>query len=114
MNLQESWESFTDLINHEVKNNIPVCKAFNKKHDTPWMTRASLKAIKKKYTRWKKYQYCQTNTNKGLYEMAKREARKKIKAAKVGYEKRLSENVKTKSKSPCPTVESLATTCYEL
>ena len=30
MNLQESWESFTDLINHEVKNTIPVCKAFNK------------------------------------------------------------------------------------
>ena len=30
MDLQESWESFTDLINHEVKNNIPVCKAFNK------------------------------------------------------------------------------------
>ena len=62
MNLQESWESFTDLINHEVKNNIPVCKTFHKKHDTPWMTRASLKAIKKKHTRWKKYQYCQTNT----------------------------------------------------
>ena len=51
MNLQESWESFTDLINNEVKNNIPMCKAFNKKHDTPWMTRASLKAIKKKHTR---------------------------------------------------------------
>ena len=48
MNLQGSWESFTHLINHEVKNNIPVCKAFNKKRDTPWMTRASLKAIHKK------------------------------------------------------------------
>ena len=24
MNLQESWECFTDLINHEVKRNIPV------------------------------------------------------------------------------------------
>ena len=83
----------------QVKNNIPVCKAFNKKHDTPWMTRASLKAIKKKHTIWKKYQYCQTNTNKGLYEMAKREARKEIKAAKMGYEKRLSENIKTNSKA---------------
>ena len=99
MNLQASWESFTDLINHEVKNNIPVCKAFNKNHDTPWMTKGSLKAIKKKHTRWKKYQCCQTNTNKGLYEMAKREARKEIKAAKMGYEKRLSENIKTKSKA---------------
>ena len=30
-NLQESWECFTDLINHELKKHIPVCKAFNKK-----------------------------------------------------------------------------------
>ena len=63
------------------------------------MTRASLKVIKKKHTRWKKYQYCQTNTNKALYEMTKREERNEIKAAKMGYEKRLSENVKTNSKA---------------
>ena len=31
--------------------------------------------------------------------MAKRETRKEIKAAKMGYEKRLSENVKTNSKA---------------
>ena len=31
--------------------------------------------------------------------MAKREARKEIKAAKMGYEKRLSENVKTNSEA---------------
>ena len=31
--------------------------------------------------------------------MAKREARKEIKAAKMGYEKRLSENIKTNSKA---------------
>ena len=31
--------------------------------------------------------------------MAKREARKKIKAAKMGYEKLLSENVKSNSKA---------------
>ena len=30
VNLQESWECFTDLINHEVKRNIPVRKVFNK------------------------------------------------------------------------------------
>ena len=55
-------------------------------------------SYKEKHTRWKKYQYCQTNTNKGLYETAKREARNEIKAAKMGYEKRLSENIKTNSK----------------
>ena len=56
-------------------------------------------SYKEKHTRWKKYQYCQTNTNKGLYETAKREARNEIKAAKMGYEKRLSENIKTNSKA---------------
>ena len=50
MNLKE----FTDKINHEVRENIPVCKAFKRKHDTPWITRTSLKAIKKKHTKWKK------------------------------------------------------------
>ena len=53
----------------------------------------------KTYKVEKKYQYCRTNTNKGLYEMAKREPRKEIKAAKMGYEKRMSENVKTNSKA---------------
>ena len=98
MNLQESWESFTDLINHGVKNKIPVCKAFNKKR-CPMDDKNKPQSYKEKHTRWKKYQYCQTNTNKGLYEMAKREARKEIKAAKMGYEKRLSENVETNSKT---------------
>ena len=32
-NLQELWESFTDIINSEVRKYIPVRKAFNKKHN---------------------------------------------------------------------------------
>ena len=48
MNLQESWESFTNLINHKVKKNILVHKAFNTKDDTQWITNASPRAIKKK------------------------------------------------------------------
>ena len=68
MNLQESWESFTDLVNHEVKRNIPVRKAFNKKHKTPWMTRASLRSIKKNYT----LSIVESRTNKESYENAKK------------------------------------------
>ena len=62
-------------------------KAFNKKHDTPWMTRTSLRPIKKKQTLWKKYQYCRNRTNKEMSENSKREARIEIKAAKMGYMK---------------------------
>ena len=53
MNLQESWGCFTDLINHEVKRNIPLLKSFNK-NPIPWMTRSRLRSIKKKHTLWKK------------------------------------------------------------
>ena len=77
MNLQESWECFTDLINHEVNRIMPVRKAFNKKHDTPWMTRASLRSIKKNTHIGKNI-----SINKEVYEKSKREARKEIKAAK--------------------------------
>ena len=99
MNLKESWESFTDIINHEVRENIPVCKAFKRKHDTPWITRTSLKAIKKKHTKWKKYQYCKSQTNKEAYDKAKKEASKVTKAAKMDYEKQISENIKTNNKA---------------
>ena len=99
MNLKESWESFTDIINNELRENTPVCKAFKRKHDTPWITRTSLKAIKKKHTKWKEYQYCRSQTNKESYEKAKREASTETKAAKMEYEKQLSENIKTNNKA---------------
>ena len=74
-------------------------RVFNKKHDTPWMNRESLRAIKKKRTKWKRYQYCKSVDSKLLYETARREVNKKLKAAKRGYEKHLSENIKTNNKA---------------
>ena len=44
-NVQESWKCFTDIINDDVKKNVPVRKAF--KYDTPWMNRYSRKTIRK-------------------------------------------------------------------
>ena len=109
-NLQESWENFTDIINNEVMKYIPVRRVFNKKHDTPWMNRESLRPIKKKRTKWKRYQYCKSVDNKLLYDTAKREANKELKTAKKGYEKHLSENIKTNKKAFWNYVQSRAKT----
>ena len=98
-NLQESWRSFSDIIDNEVKKNIPVRKVITHKHDTPWMNRSCLNSIRKKRTKWKKYQYCRSDYNKRNYEKTKSVASKEIKAAKVGYEKQVAENIKTNTKA---------------
>ena len=98
-NLQESWRSFSDIIDNEVKKNIPVRKVITHKHDTPWMNRSCLNSIRKKRTKWKKYQYCRSDYNKRNYEKTKSVASKEIKAAKVGYKKQVAENIKTNTKA---------------
>ena len=81
-------------------------RIFNKKHDTPWINRACLRAIKKKRTKWKRYQYCKSVDYKLLYETARREPNKELKATKRGYENHLSENIKTNNKTFWKYVQS--------
>ena len=98
-NLQESWRRFSDIIDNEVKKNIPVRKVITHKYDTPWMNRSCLNSIRKKRTKWKKYQYCRSDYNKRNYEKTKSVASTEIKAAKVGYEKQVAEDIKTNTKA---------------
>ncbi len=44
----EAWESFADIINRTIKENIPECKVFEKKYDTPWMTKGGKRGQKTK------------------------------------------------------------------
>ena len=54
---------------------------------------------KKKENEVEKYQYCRSDYNKRNYEKTKSVASKEIKAAKVGYEKQVAENIKTNTKA---------------
>ncbi len=95
----EAWESFADIINRTIKENIPECKVFEKKYDTPWMTRAARDAIRNKKKKWLKYLNQRNEDNKNRYEEAKRAANVEIKKVKVEYEKQLAKNIKTDEKS---------------
>ncbi len=73
--INEGWVRLTDKINNEYKENIPVCKAHDKKYDTPWMSTAARDAVKNKRRRWLKYANQRNDENKDVYTRARNKSK---------------------------------------
>ena len=96
--VENAWMKFAEKVFKIIKDNIPVCNFRQSKCHMPWMKADVLKAVKKKRTLWKKYKYCKSTLNKDRYEEAKRLSSRKVRGAKLKYEKEVAENVKENPK----------------
>ena len=82
----------------EIHESITVRKSLSKSFITPWMNEDTLRSLKRKRTKWKKFKYCRNGYNKEQYIQARSEANKKVKGAKSDYEKEVSGKTKSNSK----------------
>ena len=62
------------------------------------MNEDTLRSLKRKRTRWKKFKYCRNPYNKEQYVQARSEANRKVKEAKRDYEKEVASKTKSNSK----------------
>ena len=95
---EESWNEFADILNNLSKEYIPVRNSSTKIFNTPWMNEETLKSLKRKRTKWKKFKYCRTPQNRELYAQARSEAKRKVKEAKRDYEKEVANKSKSNPK----------------
>ena len=92
------WNCFADKIFKVTDKYIPVCKQGHKIFETPWMDKATLAAVRKKRTMWKKYNHCINPTSKMKYNRAKDLSGKMVKEAKRKYEKYIALEMKQDAK----------------
>ena len=95
---EESWNEFADILNNLSKEYIPVRNSSTKIFNTPWMNEETLKSLKRKRTKWKKFNYCRNPQNRELYAQARNEAKRKVKEAKRDYEKEVASKSKSNPK----------------
>ena len=57
MNLETSWQYFSNQVSGIINETIPVHKINSKKPKPPWMDKYCLKLVEEKYRAWKKYTY---------------------------------------------------------
>ena len=99
LSLSESWEILVDKLTNLIESNVPVCKA---NRDTakkcPYINNECLMAIKKKHSKWTKFQHCKTDQNYNQYKIARNKTIAELRKAKYLHEKDLAANIKTNSK----------------
>ena len=57
MNLETSWQYFSNQVSGIINETILVHKINSKKPKPPWMDKYCLKLVEEKYRAWKKYTY---------------------------------------------------------
>ena len=63
------------------------------------MTKSCKDAVKKKHTKWLKYQYCKADVNYDAYKLARNAATLELRKSKYTYEKDLLQELKRKINS---------------
>ena len=64
----------------------------------PYVNNSCIEAIKRKNTKWKKYQYCKTEENYVLYKNARNKVKTEMRKSKYTYESDLASKIKTDPK----------------
>ena len=84
--LSRSWTFFAEKLVELTEQNIPVSKVRDGRHKkNPYVTNSGLEAIKKKHTRWLKYQYCKTPENYTKYKQARNLGTAQLRRGKGKY-----------------------------
>lgn len=99
LDLANSWEVLTETITRLVEKYVPESRVRNEHgKKNPCINQECLEAIKRKHTKWKKYQYCMNEQNYELYKQARNRVTMEMRRSKYNYEKNLASKIKTDSK----------------
>lgn len=94
---EEMWEQFTSTINSIINKHVPV-KSQNKKENKPWFNRTIKLAREKKVKAWKKYKKENSPVKLRTFKMLQNQYTNEIRKAKLNYEQKLADIIKTDSK----------------
>ena len=101
LNLNEMLEKLYDKVENLVNIHVPDKSTTNKKQQQPWMTRKSLKQIKKKYHSWKRFQASSSGNYKLYLDYIKQrdKSTKLTRDAKKEYERKIAKDCKNNPKA---------------
>ena len=99
LDLTDSWDVLTENITRLIEKHIPVSKVSSGQgKKNPYVNNSCIEAIKRKHTKWKKYQYCKTEENYVLYKNARNKVKTEMRKSKYTYESDLASKIKTDPK----------------
>ena len=99
LDLSDSWDILTDKITGLIEKYIPESRVSSRQcKKNPIVNNDCIEAIKRKHTKWKKYQYCKTEQNYELYKNARNNVKTEMRKSKYSYEKDLASKIKTDPK----------------
>ena len=98
VDIHEAWRLFKDRYSEIMDVCIPL-KAQNKKKRAPWMSKDLLNDINKKRRLWKDLRLYPSNMNQGKFNQAQKALKRKIRKAKLNFEKSLARRSKENPKA---------------
>ena len=92
---------FEDILNDQVNTNVPLQNKSKQgqRRQAPWINLKAIKAIRRKYFSWKRYQETQSHQKYIQYVKERRKASKKLRKAKKEYEEKLAKECASNSKA---------------
>ncbi|XP_072169983.1 mycocerosic acid synthase-like polyketide synthase [Diadema setosum] len=97
-NTQQAWTKLHDELNNLVEKYVPMKRKTNRTK-AKWMTRATIRAIRKKRKAWTKYKVSGSKKDHQYYKSCEKVAKKKIREAKFNFEKKIADDIKQNPKS---------------
>lgn len=99
LDVEGSWELFSNRMAAAIDQTIPKHKPSNKTKKKPWLNKDAIIAIEAKVKAWKIYLMCKTKQNFQKYAELRNKATRECRNARFFFEQKLSENIKSDSKS---------------
>ena len=100
MDLETSWQYFSNQVSDIINETIPLHKEINpKKPKPPWMDKYCLKLVEEKYRAWKKYSYSRNREHYLEYCRIRNKVTRSVRYAKRRFERGISLEVKENPKS---------------
>ena len=90
---------FEDLLHTQVEMNVPLQSKRGKSKQAPWINKKAIKAIRRKYFAWKRYQDTKNHQRYMQYIKERRKASKKLRKAKKEYEEKLAKECSSNAKA---------------
>ena len=93
------WDNFLRTVDSCVDKHVPKVRPSQKAKKQPWLNRDAITAVQDKKRAWKTYTFCKTQQNYQKYAGKRNKATRACRDAKINFERKLANNIKTDSKS---------------
>ncbi|XP_069139173.1 uncharacterized protein [Argopecten irradians] len=97
-NVSEAWEVFSQQLDREIRENIPLHQTYSQRNSKPYISKTAKDAVRRKRKCWTKYLHCKSAHNFAEYKMARNRATQTLRHSKYYYEKDLADKIKTNPK----------------